>query len=75
MLLYHFGSKDALVATVLRAQRPLGRELVRALPPSRTCDGAVLDLWAGEHVRAAGPLLCACTSRPPRSGCSARSRT
>jgi AcrR family transcriptional regulator len=45
MLLYHFASKDDLVATVLRTSNDRSVEAVRALPRSRSVRTAVLDLW------------------------------
>jgi AcrR family transcriptional regulator len=45
MLLYHFASKDDLVATVLRTSNDRSVEAVRALPQSRSVRTAVLDLW------------------------------
>jgi len=45
MLLYHFGSKDDLVATVLRVSNDRSVAQVRALPPSSSVRQAVLDLW------------------------------
>lgn len=45
MLLYHFGSKDDLVATVLRVSNDRSTAVIRALPPSRDVRTAVLDLW------------------------------
>ena len=46
MLLYHFDSKDDLVATVLRVANDRSVEVIRALPPSADVRAAVLDLWA-----------------------------
>jgi AcrR family transcriptional regulator len=45
MLLYHFASKDDLVATVLRTSNDRSVAAVRALPRSRGVRTAVLDLW------------------------------
>ena len=45
MLLYHFASKDDLVATVLRTSNDMAVAEVRALAPSRDVRRAVLDLW------------------------------
>jgi AcrR family transcriptional regulator len=45
MLLYHFGSKDDLVAAVLRVSNDRSVAQVRALPPSRDIRAAVRDLW------------------------------
>jgi AcrR family transcriptional regulator len=46
MLLYHFASKDDLVATVLRVSNDRSVAEIRALPPSRDVRAAVLDLWS-----------------------------
>jgi AcrR family transcriptional regulator len=46
MLLYHFASKDDLVATVLRVSNDRSVAEIRALPPSPDVRTAVLDLWA-----------------------------
>lgn len=46
MLLYHFGSKDQLVADVLRTSNDRSVAEVVALPPSSDLRAAVLDLWA-----------------------------
>jgi AcrR family transcriptional regulator len=46
MLLYHFGSKDELVAAVLNASNERSTGHIRALPPSADLRGAVHDLWA-----------------------------
>src|SRR3954449_1041255 len=45
MLLYHFGSKDDLVAAVLRVSNDRSVALIRALAPSRDIRAAVRDLW------------------------------
>lgn len=45
MLLYHFHSKDDLVASVLRISNDRSVAEVRALPPARDVRRAVLDLW------------------------------
>ncbi|WP_034267888.1 TetR/AcrR family transcriptional regulator [Haloechinothrix halophila] len=45
MLLYHFASKDDLVATMLRISNDRSVQAVRALPRSRSVRAAVLDLW------------------------------
>lgn len=45
MLIYHFGSKDALVATVLDASCELSVRSIRDLPASPSVRQAVLDLW------------------------------
>lgn len=46
MLLYHFGSKDQLVADVLRTSNDRSVAEVVALAPSSDLRAAVLDLWA-----------------------------
>ena len=46
MLLYHFDSKDDLVATVLRTSNDRSVAIVRSLPPSADVRTAVLDLWS-----------------------------
>ena len=46
MLLYHFRSKDDLVASVLRVSSDRSVAVLRALPPSGSVREAVLDLWA-----------------------------
>lgn len=46
MLLYHFGSKDGLIADVLRTSNDRSVADVAALPPSADLRSAVLDLWA-----------------------------
>jgi AcrR family transcriptional regulator len=45
MLLYHFRSKDDLVASVLRISSDRSVTVLRALPPSGSVREAVLDLW------------------------------
>jgi AcrR family transcriptional regulator len=45
MLLYHFASKDDVVATVLRTSNDIAVAEVRAMAPSRDVRRAVLDLW------------------------------
>jgi len=45
MLLYHFGSKDELVAAVLRESNERSTAHVRAMDPSRDLHRAVHDLW------------------------------
>jgi AcrR family transcriptional regulator len=56
MLLYHFESKDDLVATVLRVSSDRSAAEVRDLPPAPDARGAVLALW--EALRA--PRLSRC---------------
>ena len=46
MLLYHFDSKDDLVAAVLRVSNDRSVGEIRAMPPSPDVRTAVLDLWA-----------------------------
>jgi AcrR family transcriptional regulator len=46
MLLYHFGSKDELVAAVLRTSNEWSTAHVRAMEPSADLRAAVHDLWA-----------------------------
>jgi AcrR family transcriptional regulator len=46
MLLYHFASKDDLVASVLRVSNDRSVAEIAALPASRDVRTAVLDLWA-----------------------------
>ena len=46
MLLYHFESKDDLVASVLRVSNDRSVAEIRAMPPSADVRSAVLDLWA-----------------------------
>ena len=50
MLLYHFGSKDELVAAVLRESNERSTAHVRAMEPSRDLRRAVHDLWAAMLV-------------------------
>ena len=46
MLIYHFGSKDALVAAVLAESNDRSMSILRALPASSSTSRAVSDLWA-----------------------------
>lgn len=46
MLLYHFGSKDELVAAVLMASNERSTGHIRAMEPSADLRSAVHDLWA-----------------------------
>jgi AcrR family transcriptional regulator len=46
MVLYHFGSKDELVADVRRCSNDRAAAQVNALTPSRDLRSAVVDLWA-----------------------------
>ena len=50
MLLYHFGSKDDLVANVLRTSTARSTAHVDALPPSADLRQAVHDLWAATRA-------------------------
>jgi AcrR family transcriptional regulator len=45
MLLYHFGDKDDLVATILRTTVARSAQGIRELPASRDLRSAVLELW------------------------------
>ena len=45
MLLYHFSSKDDLVAAVLRVSNERSVSRIRLLAPARDVRTAVLDLW------------------------------
>jgi len=45
MLLYHFGSKDDLVAAVLRTSTDRSSAIIRQLQPSHDVRRAVRDLW------------------------------
>ena len=45
MLIYHFGSKDALIAAVLDASCSRSVRTIRELPPSPSVRQAVIDLW------------------------------
>ena len=57
MLLYHFGSKDELIAAVLRASNERSTTLVRAMSPSADLRSAVLDLWVTMQI----PQVDRCT--------------
>ena len=57
MVLYHFGTKDDLVAAVLRESNQRSVAPLAAMPPSRDLRGAVLDLW--DAVRS--PAIEPCT--------------
>ncbi len=46
MLIYHFGSKDELVADVLRASNVRSTGYLRNMKPSKDLRAAVRDLWA-----------------------------
>src|SRR4051794_11246311 len=46
MLIYHFGSKDELVAAVLASSNNRSKAIINAMEPSASLRQAVLDLWA-----------------------------
>lgn len=46
MVIYHFGSKDELIADVLRCSNDRTVAQIAALPPSDGIRAAVADLWA-----------------------------
>ncbi|AXT83855.1 TetR/AcrR family transcriptional regulator [Aeromicrobium sp. A1-2] len=46
MLIYHFGSKDELVAAVLDASNARSMAYIRAMPPAGSLRQAILDLWS-----------------------------
>ena len=56
MLIYHFGSKDALIAAVLDASCNRSVRTIRELPASPSVRQAVLDLWEAFEV----PQLLRC---------------
>jgi len=56
MLNYHFGSKDELVASVLRVSSERSAGQIRALSPAPSVRQAVLELWAA--VTAADQQRC-----------------
>jgi AcrR family transcriptional regulator len=45
MLIYHFGSKDELVAAVLAVSNERSIAIIRKVPPSGSVRQAVMDLW------------------------------
>ncbi len=57
MLLYHFGTKDALVAGILRSANDRSVDHVMTLPPYEDVRAAVLGLW--EVVSHGEPERCA----------------
>lgn len=57
MLIYHFGTKDHLVADILHTSIDRSTSHIAALPPSADLRTAVLDLWAA-------------TQTPPLDGCN-----
>lgn len=46
MLIYHFGSKDELVAAVLATSNERSMAFITAMKPSASLRDAVLDLWS-----------------------------
>ena len=50
MLIYHFGSKDALIASILASSCDRSVERIRELAPSPTVRQAVIDLWEAWEV-------------------------
>jgi AcrR family transcriptional regulator len=46
MLIYHFGSKDELVAAVLATSNDRSMEFITAMKPAPSLRQAVLDLWS-----------------------------
>lgn len=46
MLIYHFGSKDALITEVLATSNIRSTAIINAMPASPSTRRAVLDLWA-----------------------------
>ena len=56
MLLYHFGTKDQLVAAVLAESNDRSVAAIRDLPASRSVRQGVLDLW--EALQAPQLLRC-----------------
>lgn len=50
MLIYHFGTKDQLVADVLHTSIERSTGHIAALPPSADLRAAVLDLWAATNT-------------------------
>jgi AcrR family transcriptional regulator len=57
MLLYHFGTKDALVAAVLRESDNRSIAALEALPPSAGLRAAVHDLWAAMRTPVLEPCV------------------
>src|SRR5215210_24041 len=45
MLIYHFGSKDELVAAVLANSNDRSMRIIRAMPPSSSVKSAIVELW------------------------------
>lgn len=56
MLLYHFGSRDDLVAAVLKVSNDRSVAQIRALAPARDVRAAVVQLW--EAMTSASLLGC-----------------
>ena len=56
MLIYHFGSKDALVAAILATSSDRATRTISELPASPSVRQAVLDLWDAVEV----PQLSRC---------------
>ncbi len=56
MLLYHFESKDHLVAALVRTSTQRAVTAVRAMPRSASVPDAVLDLWRVVSGREVEPL-------------------
>ncbi|BBH16421.1 hypothetical protein Back2_07080 [Nocardioides baekrokdamisoli] len=50
MLIYHFGTKDQLVADVLHASIDRSTGHIAALPPSADLRSAVIDLWVAAQT-------------------------
>ncbi|WP_243395427.1 TetR/AcrR family transcriptional regulator [Nocardioides currus] len=57
MLLYHFGTKDDLVAAILRESNDRAVDGIGAMPPSEDLHAAVHDLWSA----LGSPALEPCT--------------
>jgi AcrR family transcriptional regulator len=45
MLIYHFGSKDELIATVMATSNERSMRIIRAMPRSATVRSAIVELW------------------------------
>src|SRR5215204_4173779 len=45
MLIYHFGSKDELIATVLATSNERSMQIVRSMSRSSSVRAAIVDLW------------------------------
>ena len=50
MLLYHFGSKDALVVAVIGEATRRSTEVLRAIPPARTVRAGVRRMWEAHTI-------------------------